>query len=153
MTTISLAQDPRAVEALRQLRRRSSGPAPVVLSNRRIKALSELGAAARRAAEVGWDGYDAQPIVESSYELARKFLIKLPAGVCDPADVDVDPQGRVIFEWQPSENELRRVIFDPSGELVVIAVGDGEPVAFRAAMGGEAIPEAVVAVLCSQPSA
>lgn len=125
----------------------------LALSTDRMAVLSELALAKDMASEHGWDGFGAQPMADEAHQVARSFLFALPINVCNPSDVDIDPSGRALFEWDQDAESLRRVIVDPSGELLVIVIGEGNPVSFASHMEGGLLPSEVVAVLCHSPNA
>lgn len=55
--------------------------------------------------EPGWDGYGAEPVSVEAYNLARRFIKSLPAGIPHPS-LSADPDGCVTFEWQVSPRRL-----------------------------------------------
>lgn len=148
--TLTLIHDKLAREAESRLRHLYYGPG---LALPKHAVFEELDQARNMALARDWDGFDAAPMSPEAYQLARAFIFALPGNVCNPSEVDIDPHGRAIFEWDQDEESLKRVIVDPSGNLLVIVVGDGEPVAFRSRFDGALLNHDVVAVLCHEPSA
>lgn len=60
----------------------------------------------------GWDGYGAEAVSPEAYELAKRFIQSLPAGIPRPS-LAADPDGCVTFEWQVSPRRLVLVSVHP----------------------------------------
>ncbi len=60
----------------------------------------------------GWDGYGAKAVSVEAYDLAKRFIQSLPAGIPRPF-LSADPDGCVTFEWQASARRLLLVSVHP----------------------------------------
>lgn len=72
--------------------------------------------ACQEASVRGWDGYDADPVRFGSYELAIRLVNDLPRPFLD-ADVSIDPDGEVAFEWRYAPGWLLSISIGDSGIL------------------------------------
>jgi hypothetical protein len=68
-------------------------------------ALEELRATYRECSEQNWDGYDALPISQATYDEAERFLNALPSWVPIPQIVP-EPSGDIGFEWNFGKNRI-----------------------------------------------
>jgi len=66
--------------------------------------------------EPDWDGYGAQPVLDTTYQLAQKFLEMLPPGTPLPS-VGAEPDGHLTVEWHRSPQWTLSVSISPNGEL------------------------------------
>ena len=73
----------------------------------------------------GWDGYDAEGISFESYQLAKRFIHSLPAGIPSPR-VSADPDGCVTFEWRLSPRRLLLVSVHPDYRIDYAALFGSE---------------------------
>jgi hypothetical protein len=62
------------------------------------KIQNELGDLLSSCSIEGWDGYDARPLILSSFRAAYRFLSRYPRNWPIP-QATVDPDGEVAFEW------------------------------------------------------
>lgn len=65
---------------------------------------------------VGWDGYNAQPVTAASRLFAMMLLRSLPLGVAPP-EVSAEPDGELTLEWSRSPRRTLSVSISPKGEL------------------------------------
>lgn len=63
-----------------------------------------------------WDGYGAERVGNSSYELAWALLDVLPAGT-PPPTIGAEPDGQLTLEWYRAPYRTLSVSVDPLGEL------------------------------------
>jgi hypothetical protein len=63
-----------------------------------------------------WDGYDALPVTEIAYNLARQFIVALPLGT-PPPSLGADPDGEITVEWHHSPRRTLSVSVNPDGKL------------------------------------
>ena len=52
-----------------------------------------------------WDGYDAEPVSDSSVHSAVELIRNLPEGMQKPTVVP-EPDGDIAFEWRTNDNRL-----------------------------------------------
>ncbi len=85
-----------------------------------------------RCSKQGWDGYDAVPIIEDTYEEARHLIAMLPTS-CPPPDITPDPTGHISFEWYKSPRKVLVVSVNGTGVLTYAGlfgsgkIGGAEP--------------------------
>ncbi|OGA37728.1 MAG: hypothetical protein A3G24_02805 [Betaproteobacteria bacterium RIFCSPLOWO2_12_FULL_62_13] len=79
--------------------------APATQSEPLRGVLANLDELYERCSQPGWDGYDAMPITEDTYNEARELIALLPA-LCPPPDATPDPSGHVSFEWYRSPRKV-----------------------------------------------
>ena len=63
-----------------------------------------------------WDGYGARPVLDTTYQLAQKFLEVLPPGTPAPS-IGAEPDGHLTIEWHRSSQWTLSVSINPKGEL------------------------------------
>ena len=63
-----------------------------------------------------WDGYGAQPVLDTTYQLAQEFLEMLPPGTPVPS-VGAEPDGHLTVEWHRSPQWTLSVSISPDGDL------------------------------------
>lgn len=63
-----------------------------------------------------WNGYGAKPIDIQSYENALRFAMSLPTNIPSP-EVEVIPNGKVLFTWSEGKRKLFSVIIGNMNEL------------------------------------
>lgn len=74
----------------------------------------------------GWDGYGAEAVSPEAYELAKRFIQSLPAGIPRPL-LSADPDGCVTFAWQVSQRRLVLVSVHPDYRIDYAALfGSGK---------------------------
>ncbi len=59
----------------------------------------------QECSEAGWDGYDALPITQETYDEAVRFLSALPSWLPAP-EIVPEPDGDIGFEWNFGKNRL-----------------------------------------------
>jgi len=52
-----------------------------------------------------WDGHGAEPITLEAFQIAKRFIQSLPAGIPRPT-LSADPDGFVTFEWRVAPRRL-----------------------------------------------
>ncbi len=78
--------------------------------------LEELLLARHEYSKDNWDGYGAKRIDEQSFENALRFVLSLPLGIPSP-EIDVVPNGQVMFTWSKGKRQLFSVIVGSMNEL------------------------------------
>ena len=66
--------------------------------------------------ESNWDGYGAQPVSDTTYQLAQKFIEALPLGTPAPS-IGAEPDGHLTVEWYRSPRRTLSVSISPDGDL------------------------------------
>jgi hypothetical protein len=66
--------------------------------------------------EPNWDGYGAQPVSETTYQLTQKFLEALPLGTPAPS-IGAEPDGHLTVEWYRSPQRTLSVSISANGDL------------------------------------
>jgi hypothetical protein len=66
--------------------------------------------------EPDWDGYRARPVLDKTYQLARKSLETLPPGTPTPS-IGAEPDGHLTVEWHRSPQRTLSVSISPNGDL------------------------------------
>lgn len=66
--------------------------------------------------EPNWDGYGAQPVLDTTCQLAQRFLEALPLGTPAPS-IGAEPDGHVTVEWHRSPRWTLSISISPRGEL------------------------------------
>lgn len=67
-------------------------------------------------ANSGWDGEDAQAVSQVSYDNAKSWLLRMPAGIEAP-DPGVNVRGQITLEWRRDDGRLLSLAFDDQGEV------------------------------------
>jgi hypothetical protein len=78
------------------------------------RILNELDEVRAEASYKGWDGYDASPLDQASYDFAIRFLNALPNTAPLP-EVSADSDGEVAFDWIFGERRALTVRIGPTG--------------------------------------
>lgn len=80
-----------------------------------------------------WDGYGAEPLSETAWECACSFTWAMPVTM-EAADVGVDSDGDVTFEWFHSKDEQCLLTFSSDGKVYCnVKSGESRTVAVRLA--------------------
>ncbi len=80
-----------------------------------------------------WDGYGAEPLSESAWKCACTFAWAMPVTM-EAADVGVDADGDVTFEWFHSKDEQCLLTFSSDGKVYCnVKSGESRTVAVRLA--------------------
>jgi hypothetical protein len=74
-----------------------------------------------------WNGYGEKPLNDSSYRHAMEFADALPLS-CRNADVGIDADGEVTFEWYRSNDCQCSLTFAESGNVYCVVRHDGDRV-------------------------
>lgn len=80
------------------------------------KALDDLSLTFEECREANWDGYQAMPVSEDTYQLAAQFLKALPLGASMPA-IGAEADGHLTMEWYRSPRRTLSVSISSEGEL------------------------------------
>lgn len=80
------------------------------------KALDELWAVWDECREANWDGYNAHPVDQETYQTAYRLIESLPLGFPRPS-IGAEPDGHLTLEWYQSPRRLLSVSVDPDGML------------------------------------
>lgn len=80
------------------------------------KAFDDLSLVFEECQKANWDGYQAEPISEDTYQLAGQFLKALPLGTSMPA-IGAEADGHLTMEWYRSPRRTLSVSISPAGEL------------------------------------
>jgi hypothetical protein len=80
------------------------------------KAFEDLSLVFEECRETNWDGYQAEPVAEETYQLAAQFLKALPLGASMPA-IGAEADGHLTMEWYRSPRRTLSVSISPAGEL------------------------------------
>ena len=78
--------------------------------------LEEMIRIKKEYAKQNWDGYGAERIDIQSYENALHFAMSLPSDIPSP-EVDVIPNGKVLFTWSEGKRKLFSIIIGNMNEL------------------------------------
>ena len=82
----------------------------------RKKVLPELDNVFSYASELGWDGYNAEPVRPETYFHVKAFLESIPNTIPIPT-VGVEPDGQITLEWYKSPSRLLSVSVGPGEDL------------------------------------
>lgn len=77
---------------------------------------NELFQIVKECREPNWDGYGAQPVSDTTYQLAQIFLEALPLGMPAPS-IGAEPDGHLTVEWFRSPRRTLSVSISPEGDL------------------------------------
>ena len=66
------------------------------------EARQSLKVLSRECSEANWDGYNALPITENTFEEARKIIELLPTSIPMP-EILAEPGGEIGFEWRKGQ--------------------------------------------------
>lgn len=80
------------------------------------KAFEDLRLVFEECREPNWDGYQAEPITEDTYQMAGRFLKALPLGTSMPA-IGAEADGHLTMEWYRSPRRTISVSISPESEL------------------------------------
>jgi len=73
--------------------------------------LCALGTTYQECSEAGWDGYDALPITQETYDESVRFLNAFPSWLPTP-EIVPEPSGDIGFEWNFGKNRIIAVSID-----------------------------------------
>jgi hypothetical protein len=80
---------------------------------RLLEALIKLN---REYNRPNWDAYGAKPIESKSYFTALDFALSIPSNIPTP-EVDITPNGKVLFTWSEGNRKVFSVIVGNMKEL------------------------------------
>jgi len=107
--------------------------------------VEEISQIYRTCSEVGWDGYEAEPISKESVVQAAQLLQLLPNGVRSPSVVPV-PGGDISFQWHGEEH--KDFTLGVSGQSLVYAgIFGGSSKAYGEERFSPVLPRTVVEIL------
>ncbi len=90
-------------------------------------AYSELTNFWQECRSPNWDGYDAFPVREKTFENAYRFIQALPLGYPLPS-VGAEPDGHLTLEWYRAPRWTLSVSVSPEGILYYAALfGNSDP--------------------------
>ena len=84
-----------------------------------------LAALPEQYATGNWNGYGEKPLNEDSYRYARTFAEHLPKAFRN-ADIGIDADGEVTFEWYKAKDSQCSLTFAESGNVYCIVRKDGD---------------------------
>jgi len=93
----------------------------------RSSALERLERIKEDCSVSGWDGEDAKEVSLLSYNNARHWLQKAPAGIGAP-DPGVNVRGQMTLEWRQRDGRLLSLTFDDQGYLHYIVFSGFEKI-------------------------
>ena len=70
----------------------------------------------KKYSEADWDGNGAEPLNPEAYSAAKNFVTWIP-GDLRWADIDVDADGDVVFEWFKAKDLQCSLTFSPGGKV------------------------------------
>jgi len=76
----------------------------------------ELDEILEECARADWNGEGASAVTESTIQMARRFIIALPAGVPQP-EINPDNDGEISFDWDVKSRLVFSVSLGESGVL------------------------------------
>lgn len=77
---------------------------------------SRLEEMPQKYAKADWDGYGANPLNDESYRAAKDFAAQMPRSL-RWADVEVDADGDVCFEWYKAKDRQCSLTFSPANKI------------------------------------
>ena len=80
------------------------------------KMLENLFQAKQEHSIDNWDGYGAKAIDEQSCENAIRFVLSLAPDIPTP-EIDVEPDGEVVFEWYEGPRQVFSISIGSRNEL------------------------------------
>ena len=87
--------------------------------------LRSLAALPEQYAAGNWNGYDEKPLNRNSHRHAKAFAENLPKAFRN-ADVGIDADGEVTFEWYRAKDCQCSLTFAESGNVYCIVRKDGD---------------------------
>ena len=91
----------------------------------RDKLTHSLAALPEQYALGNWNGYDEKPLNKDSHRYAKAFAKNLPKAFRN-ADVGIDADGEVTFEWYKAKDSQCSLTFAESGNVYCIVRKDGD---------------------------
>lgn len=86
-----------------------------------------LSALPQKYANGNWNGYDEKPLNSQSYDIAMSFSGQLPQ-MYRNAEVGVDADGEVTFEWYRAKDRQCSLTFAASGSVYCVVRNDGDKI-------------------------
>jgi hypothetical protein len=81
----------------------------------------ELCSIAEECSSANWDGYEAEPVAQETYQWAYRFLEALPLGSPAPT-IGAEPDGHITIEWYRAPQRTLSVSISPEGDLYYAAL-------------------------------
>jgi hypothetical protein len=106
------------------------------------KVCDELNFISEKCREANWDGYQAEPVSEDTYQLAGQLLKALPLGSSMPV-IGAEADGHLTMEWFRSPRRTLSVSISPAGELHYAALMGASKAYGTEPFFGE-VPEAIM---------
>ena len=80
------------------------------------EALEELSHVWDECRQANWDGYQALPVEQATYQATYTLIESLPLGFPRPS-IGAEPDGQLTLEWYKSPSRTLSVSVDPDGFL------------------------------------
>jgi hypothetical protein len=109
------------------------------------KAFDDLSLIFEECQRANWDGYEAEPVSEDTYQLASQLLKALPLGTSMP-DIGAEADGNLTMEWYRSPRRTLSVSISPEGELHYAALIGASKAYGTEPFFGE-VPEAIMSLI------
>ncbi|ALC14963.1 hypothetical protein DSOUD_0163 [Desulfuromonas soudanensis] len=109
------------------------------------KAFDDLSLIFEECRTANWDGYQAEPVFEETYQLAGQFLKALPLGASMPA-ISAEADGHLTMEWYRTPRRTLSVSISPEGQLHYAALLGGSKAYGTEPFFGE-VPEAIMSLI------
>lgn len=106
------------------------------------KTVDELWLRFEECREANWDGYDADPVTEETYQFAAQILRALPLATAMP-DIGAEADGHLTMEWYRSPRRTLSLSISSKGELHYAALIGGSKAYGTEPFFGE-IPETIM---------
>jgi hypothetical protein len=72
------------------------------------KSFEELQGVFEDCQNENWDGFQARPVTEETYDMAERFIEAIPLGIPGPS-VGAEPDGQITLEWYRSPHQILSV--------------------------------------------
>ncbi|MBQ6926000.1 MAG: hypothetical protein IJQ73_15285 [Kiritimatiellae bacterium] len=95
-----------------------------------------LSALPEKYAKGNWNGYDEKPLNAQSYDVAMSFSRQLPQ-MYRNAEIGVDADGEVTFEWYRAKDRQCSLTFAASGSVYCVVRNNGDRI--TAIVSGRAV--------------
>lgn len=96
------AESIKVIQFLRSVLRPS---AESIVNGWRDVLLSNIYEIFNECSTVGWDGYEADPVLKTSAESAERFINLLPDRIQLP-EIYPEQDGHIAFEWHTDKNKI-----------------------------------------------
>ena len=137
-----LSETARYIDQQKQTARRQLQNSYSLGQQASIDELVKVFAGCRSA---NWDGYNAAPVTEQTFQLAHQLLDALPLGTHAPS-VGAEPDGHITLEWHRSPRHTLSVSVSPESELHYAAFLGSSKVYGTEPFFGE-VPQQIMALI------